>query len=240
LIDKPLADTVQDAAEIIRLARSNGALLMSGAPISFSPEVATLRELATNGSLGKVVGAVCVLGSGVCTLRWYIIHMLDALSRILGPGIDSVYAMDGGVLRVWEREVPQTYGLVIHWRDGRLATVLSLQDLADAASNNPLPERCTKILYPAPTEVPPYIANHIRITVYGDADWSEAILKGKGYYLRELNAFLKMIRTGKEPIPLEQTLETIQAMDAAARSLRTHRRESIAAAEELLGDRLER
>jgi len=235
LIDKPLADTVEDGVEIIRLARSNGALLMSGAPMRFSSEVATLRELANNGSLGKIIGANCFLGCGVCTLKWYIIHMLDALSHIFGPGIDSVFAMDGGTLGVWEREFPHGYGLVVHWRDGRLATVLNLRDLADGASNNPFPERPTKILYPAPTEVPPYIANHIRIVVYGDADWTEAILKGKGYYLRMLDAFLKMIRTGQEPIPLEQTLETIQAMNAAARSVQTHQLERIVQAEELLG-----
>ena len=234
LIDKPLADTVEDAVEIVRLARSNGALLMSASAVRYAPEVATLRELANDGSLGKVIGAICLLGTGVSTLKWYIIHMLDALSYIFGLGMDSVFAMGGGVLRVWEREFPHAHGLVIHWRDGRLATVLLLRDLADAASNNPLPERPTKLLHPTPTEVPPYIANHIRIVVYGEADWSEATLKGKGSYIHQLDAFLKMIRTGQEPISLEQTLETIQAMNAAARSAETHQLERIVPVEELL------
>jgi hypothetical protein len=234
LIDKPLADTVEDAVEIIRLARSHGALLMSISAVRYAPEVATLRELANDGSLGKVIGAVCLLGTGISTLKWYIIPMLDALSSIFGRGMDSVFAMGGGVLSVWEREFPHAHGLLVHWRDGRMATVLLLRDLADAASNNPLPERPTKLLYPTPTEIPPYIANHIRLIVYGEADWSEVMLKGKGSYRYQLNDFLKMIRTGQEPIPLEQTLETIQAMNAAERSAETHQLERIAPLEELL------
>lgn len=235
LIDKPLADTVEDAAEIVLLARSNGAPMMSASAIRYAPEVAALNELANDGSLGKIIAATSVLGTGVSTLKWYVIHMIDALSYILGPGIDSVFAQGGGgPLKVWGREFPHVHGLVIHWQDGKLATMLLLRDMADAASNNPLPERPTKLLEPTPTEVPPYIANHIRIVVYGMADWSEAVLKGKGSYTHQLGAFLDMVRTGEEPIPLEQTLETIQAINAAERSAETHQLERIVPVKELL------
>lgn len=236
LIDKPMADTVEDAVEIVRLARSHGAPLMSASAIRYAPEVDTLQELANDGSLGKLIGITCVLGTGVSTLKWYVIHMIDALSYIFGPGMESVFALGGGgALKIWDREFPHAHGLVIRWRDGRLATMLLLRDMADAASNNPLPERPTKLLEPTPTEVPPYIANHIRIVVYGMNDWSEGVLKGKGSYTHQLKAFLDMARTGEEPIPHGQMLETIQAINAAARSVETRRLETLRPVEELLG-----
>jgi len=235
LIDKPLADTVEDAIEIVRLARSNGAPLISASSIRYAPEVDALQELANDGSLGKLIGITCVLGTGVSTLKWYAIHMIDALSYIFGPGMESVFALGGGgQLKIWDREFPHAHGLVIRWRDGRLATMLLLRDMADAATNNPLPERPMKILEPTPTEVPPYIASHIRIVVYGMNDWSEGILKGKGSYTHQLEAFLEMVRTGEEPIPAEQMVETIQAINAAARSVETGRVETMLPAEELL------
>lgn len=235
LIDKPLADTVEDAVEIVRLARGTGAPLMSASAIRYAPEVATLHELANDGSLGKLVAIDAAIGTGVSTLRWYSIHIVDALSHIFGPGIESVFAIPGGgTLDIWDRQFPHAHGLVMRWDDGRLATVLLLRDLADAASNNPLPERATKLLDPTPTEVPPYIANHIRIAVYGEADWTAAQLKGKGSYTHQLQAFVDMARTGEEPIPLEQTLETIQAINAAERSAETRQLERLTPVSELL------
>lgn len=236
LIDKPLADSVEDAVEVVRLARDNGAPLMSASAIRYAPEVAMLEELANDGSLGKLVAMDAALGTGVSTLKWYSIHMMDAFSFIFGAGIESVFAIGGGgTLDIWGRQFPHAHGLVVRWRDGRLATMLLLRDLADAASNNPLPERATKLLEPTPTEVPPYIANHIRIVVYGEADWTAAQLKGKGSYTHQLKAFVDMARTGEESIPLEQTLETIQAINAAARSAETGRVEQIVPVKELLG-----
>jgi hypothetical protein len=60
-------------------------------------------------------------------------------------------------------------------------------------------------------------------------------LKGKGSYTHQLKAFVDMARTGEEPIPPQQTLETIQAINAAARSAETGRVEQIVPVEELLG-----
>jgi predicted dehydrogenase len=234
LIDKPLADTVEDAVAIVQLARSNRALLMSVSACRYSPEVAALREAVDDGSLGRIIGATYLQGSGISTLEWTLIHSLDTLSSLFGPGMDSVFAMRGGALRVWDREFPHAHGLVIRWRDGRLATVLFLMELADGASNNALPEMTAKTAYPSDYIIPHYVANHRRVIVYGDANWAEATLKSKSNYVHQIGAFLNMIRTGQEPIPLEHTLETIQTMCAAARSAETGQLEKIVPTRELL------
>lgn len=235
LVDKPFADTVEDAVEMIRLARNHGALLHSASAVRYAPEVIALRQLVSDGSLGDGIGAICTVGMGVSTLKWYLIHIMDGLSSIFGPGIDSIFAMDGGgALRVWDREFPHATGLVVHWATDRLATVMLLRDLADAVTNNPLPEKPTKVLYPTPTEVPAYIANHIFIVVYGEDDWTSVLLRGKTSYRNQVNDFLDMVRTGQEPIPPEVILELIQAINAAERSLETHQLERLVPVEELL------
>lgn len=235
LVDKPFADKVGDAVEMIRLARKHGALLHSASAVRYAPETIALRQLANDGSLGECIGAICTIGMGVSTLKWYLIHIMDALSSILGPGIDSIFALHGGgVLRVWGREFPHATGLIVHWANDRLATVMLLRDLADAVTNNPLPEKPTKVLYPTPTEVPAYMANHIFIVIYGENDWTSALLKGKTSYKNQVNDFLNMVRTGREPIPPEDILELIQAINAAERSLTTRQLERLLPVEELL------
>ena len=234
LIDKPLADTVEDAVEIIRLARSSGALLMSASACRYNPELTALREMIDAGSLGRVLGALYHQGSGISTLKWTLIHALEALSSLFGPGMESVIAMQGSTFHVWDRELPSSYGIVIRWRDGRLATVLFLMDLADGASNNPLPERNEKLAYPSDYIIPYYIASHRRIIVYGDASSAETVLQSKSSYRRQLGAFVDMIRTGREAISLEHTLETIQVLCAAAHSAETGQLEKIVPVEALL------
>ena len=207
---------------------------MSASACRYNPEITALREMIDAGSLGRVLGALYHQGSGISTLKWTLIHALEALSSLFGPGMESVIAMQGSTFHVWDRELPSSYGIVIRWRDGRLATVLFLMDLADGASNNPLPERNEKLAYPSDYIIPYYIASHRRIIVYGDASSAETVLQSKSSYRRQLGAFVDMIRTGREAISLEHTLETIQVLCAAAQSAETGQLEKIVPVEALL------
>ena len=58
-----------------------------------------------------------------------------------------------------------------------------------------------------------------RAGIYGDMDWADVRTVGKGCYLRKLRAFLNMIKTGQEAIPLEHTLELTQAIIMAEKSI---------------------
>jgi predicted dehydrogenase len=54
LIEKPLATSVADAAELCRVARANNAMLMAGHTFEFNPAVMELKKRMDSGELGQI------------------------------------------------------------------------------------------------------------------------------------------------------------------------------------------
>ncbi len=235
LIDKPFADKLDDAVEMIRLARTNHALLMSCSAMRYASEVRALKEVVDHGGLGKISGAVCFIGTGMTILKWYIIHILEALYVPFGPGIECVYALpSSGKIVVGKNGTPGAFGLVFRWRDGRLATMLMVEDETDAAEVKEDADRQQRILWPTATVVPPYLPLHYNIRIYGDMDWADMRTVGKGCYTHKLRAFLEMIETGHEAIPLEHTLELTQAVIMAEKSIESGMLEYLKPVQEIM------
>jgi hypothetical protein len=235
LIDKPFADELGDAVEMVRLARRRRALLMSCSAMRYASEVQALREVVDDGGLGKISGAVGMIGTGVATLKWYVVHLMEAIYVAFGSGVESAFALPSQApILVGKGRAPGAYGLVFRWRNGRVATVLMVCDDTDAAVGSEREGRTQRILWPTTTVIPPYLPLHYNLRVYGDMNFAEMRPVGKGCYRRKLEAFLEMIRTGKEAIPLEETLELTQAIIAAERSITSGRLESLRPVEELL------
>jgi hypothetical protein len=235
LIDKPFADHLEDAVEMIHLARSKGALLMSCSAMRYASEVRSMKEVVDHGGLGKISGAMCFIGTGLATLKWYIIHILEALYVPFGPGIESVFALPSHEkIVVGPDKTPGAYSLVFRWNDGRLASMLMVEDETDAAEVKEQANRQQRILWPTATIIPPYLPLHYNIRIYGDMDWIDMRTVGKGCYTHKLQAFLNMIRTGKEAIPLEHTLELTQAVIMAEKSVASGQRELLTPVEKLI------
>jgi predicted dehydrogenase len=239
LVDKPFADSVEDAVEMVQLARQHGALLMSCSAMRYDSAVIALKEQIADGGLGQVAGAACMIGTGTTTLKWYVIHMLEGLHYALGPGLESVYALPGQVPLVPGKEgLAKAYGLVLRWRSGPVATLLMVCDETDAAQTTEQARRQPRILWPTASIVPPYLPLHYSLRVYGDMNWADVRPVGKGCYGRKLAAFLKMIATGQEAIPLEHSLEITEALMAAERSIASQKLEMLRPVEELLALKL--
>lgn len=235
LIDKPFADKLEDAVEMVRLARSNGALLMSCSAMRYATEIIGLKEVVDDGGFGNISGASCMIGTGVATLKWYIIHILEALYVPFGPGIESVFALPSHApVVVGQAQTPRAYGLVFRWKNGRVATMLMVEDETDAAEGSEYDDRPPRILWPTATIVPPYLPFHYNIRIYGDMDWADVRTVGKGCYRRKLRAFLEMIKTGQEAIPLEHTLELTQAIIMAEKSIESGKLEWLDPIEEIM------
>jgi len=235
LIDKPFADRIEDAVEMVRLARRYRTPLMSCSAMRYDSEVQSLREIVADGGLGRISGAVCMIGTGVATMKWYVIHIMEAVYAAFGPGIETAFALPSHApIVVGVKEAPGAYGLVFRWRDGRVVTVLMVCDETDAAVGKEQAGRPQRILWPTSTVIPPYLPLHYNVRVYGDMNYAEIRPVGKGCYRRKLEAFLTMVRTGKEAIPLEQMLELTQAIVLAERSIATGRPEALRPVEELL------
>lgn len=109
LVEKPIADTVEHADEIIKAAHKKGVKLMVGHVERFNPAIMKLKELIDGGLLGKVVsisakrvgpysprirdvGIVLDLGT----------HDIDIMSYLYGEKIKQVYASAGSVVHSHE------------------------------------------------------------------------------------------------------------------------------------------
>lgn len=114
-VDKPMTCMLAEAVELAELARERGVPLYSASSLRYSPEVV---EVASGASVGRVVGADTISPSkvaveGVPGLMYYGIHAVEILYTLLGPGCESVQAIDSPL------------GILVagRWRDGRLGSV---------------------------------------------------------------------------------------------------------------------
>jgi UDP-N-acetylglucosamine 3-dehydrogenase len=102
LVEKPIADTLADAEDIIEAAHRKGVKLMVGHIERFNPAIIKLRELIEKGQLGNIisisakrvgpynprirdVGIILDLGT----------HDIDIMSYLSGEKIKEVYASAG-------------------------------------------------------------------------------------------------------------------------------------------------
>jgi len=112
-IDKPLAGSLEDAREIVRLSKETGTPFFSASAYRFAPEIRRLRD---DPEVGKVVGCDAVSDCSYephhPDLYWYGIHGVEALYTIMGKGCVSV-------VRV---ATPGTDLVVGRWADGRIGT----------------------------------------------------------------------------------------------------------------------
>jgi len=109
LVEKPLADTVENADEIIEAARQSGVKLMVGHVERFNPAIIKLKELISNGLLGDIisisakrvgpynprirdVGIILDLGT----------HDIDIMFYLYGDKVKEVYASAGSVIHSHE------------------------------------------------------------------------------------------------------------------------------------------
>jgi predicted dehydrogenase len=233
LIDKPFADTFEDAVEMVRLARKHGTPLMSCSAMRYDTAVKAVKEQLDAGGVGKVLTATAFIGTGLCRPLWYLIHMLEAIYIPFGPGIESVSARSSEGLMVTESgSYPALYNFLFRWKDGRLVNITMAQDDADAASSAGLDTRRQRIMWPTDYVIPPYLPLHYVYHIYGDSNWTEMRSVGKGCYTFKLAAFLEMVRTGEAAIPLAEMLELTQANVLAEKALSSAKVEYLAPVDE--------
>ncbi len=90
-LDKPLAGSLEDGREILRLAKLHGTRVWSGSSLPFSPGLSEALAPFAQVRLGAVYGALGKAPAGD-SLIWYGVHTFETLQRIMGPGAQSVLA----------------------------------------------------------------------------------------------------------------------------------------------------
>ena len=114
-VDKPMTCALSEAVELAELAAERDVPLYSGSSLRYSPEVV---EVASGEAVGGVVGVDAISPSkmaveGVPGLMYYGIHAVEILYTLMGPGCESVNAIES------------PYGILVagRWQDGRLGGV---------------------------------------------------------------------------------------------------------------------
>lgn len=94
-IDKPFADTVENAKAMAELAEKNGVPLLSSSSLRFADEVAELK--ANQEEVGAILGANASSPAGLHEgnpgLLHYGIHGVETLYALMGPGCQYVQTM---------------------------------------------------------------------------------------------------------------------------------------------------
>lgn len=117
-IDKPLAASYAEAAEIARLAADQGCPVFSSSSLRFDANIRAVKE---DPDLGQVIACDAFSPARLDPtnpgLFWYGIHGLEILYTFMGPGCTSVRA-----------HASDKYDVVVGaWPEGRLATLRGIR-----------------------------------------------------------------------------------------------------------------
>ncbi|OWW19542.1 Gfo/Idh/MocA family protein [Noviherbaspirillum denitrificans] len=135
LVEKPIADTVEEAQHLCDAAERSGLPLLVGHHRRHNPIIRKAREIIASGRLGMPVSANVMAtwlkpdsyfdvewrrkpGGGPILIN--LIHEIDLLRVLLGE-IDSLQAMRSSAARGFE--VEDTAAIMLRFRNGALATI---------------------------------------------------------------------------------------------------------------------
>lgn len=102
LIEKPIADSIENARKIVKSAKNSGCKIMVGHIERFNPAVLKLKELIDKGELGNVlaisakrIGPYSPRIRDVGIIIDLAVHEIDTISFLYGLRAESVYAVAG-------------------------------------------------------------------------------------------------------------------------------------------------
>jgi predicted dehydrogenase len=236
-IEKPMARTEAEGAELVSLAERQGLVLMVGHTFLFSPAVRRMKEIISAGDIGEVQYiAARRLNLGLfqkdINVAWdlaphdisILLHLLDQLpltvscqgSSHVTPGIEDVTMMH---LNFRKNRCAFIHNSWLDPKKVRQMTVVGSQRMIVYDDTEPLEK--LKI-YDARVEVPPHYDTFAEFTYsyhYGDS-YVPYIKQDEPLKL-ECQHFLQCISEGAVPITNGRLgLEVVRILEAAGESLR--------------------
>ncbi len=109
LVEKPIADTLENAEKLTRAAEDAGVKLMVGHIERFNPAVTKLKEIIDSGLLGKIVsistrrvGPYNPRIRDVGVILDIGVHDIDVISYLYGKRVNEVYSIAGADIHSFE------------------------------------------------------------------------------------------------------------------------------------------
>jgi len=152
-IDKPLAASWKDGAEIARLSAASGTPFFSASSLRFHAPLLRVKE---DPAVGKVLGCLawspCPLEPHHPDLFWYGVHGVEMLYALMGPGCQAV--------RTWATE--DAHVVTGRWKDGRLATFRGIRKGKGDYGATVFGEKGIRSTEPAPHSYRPLIEEVVK------------------------------------------------------------------------------
>ncbi len=195
LVEKPIADTVENAQAIIEAAEKNGRLMMIGHIERFNPAVIKLKEIIEEGLLGKIV-SISTTRVGpynprirdVGVILDIGVHDIDIISFLYGRPVNQVYAVAGADIHSFEDHA------TIHMRlDHEFSGLVEVNWLT--------PHKVRKLTAVGVGGVA-YLDYMDQTVELHDSGWvRKAKIEPKEPLKNELEYFIDCINNGKQPEP---------------------------------------
>jgi predicted dehydrogenase len=197
-VDKPFTASVKDAVELARLARENGAPVFSSSSLRYTDDVVGVkRDPRVQQVQGAITWGPATLEPHHPDLFWYGIHAVEMLYTFMGPGCE----------RVTRTHTNGADAVVGHWKDGRIGIVRGSRDSASTYGQI--------VFGPKAIVTQPDPANASSPSTAGAAATNAGAPVKRSSYYGLLVEIVTFFRTGKSPVPIEDTLEIMAFMEAA-------------------------
>lgn len=139
-IDKPLSSTLEDAAEIARLARARGVKWFSSSSLRYAKSLKPLQKPDLKGAF--VWGPGPTEEHHYLGLSWYGVHASEMLFTLLGKGCETVT----------QTTTADQDEVTCVWKDGKVGTVRALRPYSEfgavaIAKDNKLTQSAEKFEY---------------------------------------------------------------------------------------------
>ncbi len=218
LVEKPFADTLENAEAITRAAEAENLKLMVGHIERFNPAVIKMKELIDSGELGRVVsistrrvGPYNPRIRDVGVILDIGVHDIDIISYLYKSPVSEVYAIAGKVIHTFE-----DHATILLRFDG---------DKAGTVETNWLTPQKTRNFTVIGTDGVGY-GDYIeqKVFVYDNSWVKEAKVEKKEPLRNELENFLKACQNGSQPLTTGE--DGIHALRVALASIESYRTRS--------------
>jgi predicted dehydrogenase len=239
LLEKPIATTVEESDDLVRVAEASGVVAMPGHTLRFANQYLTAKRLVASGAVGSVVhgnvrrnnkvGVARRVGGRTSVTFFLGIHDIDALTWIAGERVTAVQAFaseqrtpDGGQAVAVTANLRLAGGGVVAleaaWGlpdayptdiDARLRLVGDAGEVRIDIHDFGMSAFTDGLTYPVPAAGP----------VYGAP---------QGMLYEELNAFLRAVRGEIEvPVTMREAADAVRVATAIDRAIASGQTETV-------------
>jgi predicted dehydrogenase len=237
LIEKPMAASSEQCAELIEIARKQGLVLMVGHTFLYSPAVRKIKEIIVRGDLGDI-RYICArrLNLGLfqkdINVAWdlaphdisIVLHLLEEFplsvncrgSAHVTPGVEDVTSMS--------LSFPNARSAIIHssWLDPRKVREMTIVGSKRMIVYDDVAQQEKIRIFDARVERPPHYDTFAEFHyAYHYGDTYAPYIKQEEPLKTECQHFIECILHGREPLTSgDRGLELVRILEASSESLK--------------------